>query len=292
MPKSITPPVFRFAPSPNGLLHLGHAYSALLNYEAAKAMGGRFLLRMEDTDITRARPEFEQAIFDDLHWLGIEWEEPVRRQSNHFRDYKPALEKLEAEGLSYRSYLTRSDIKRIVEAHEAKGSAWPRDPDGAPHFPGRHYEEQATIDDSSYTVRLDIGACLKKVNRDISWREASDRGFTDLLAVAAEPQKWSDIILVRRDAPASYNLAVVIDDAVQGVTHVVRGEDIYAATSIHRLLQELLGLPQPLYHHHRLICDEKGRKLSKSQHDTSLASLRASGLTPDDIKEKLGFKNS
>ncbi|KPB00227.1 tRNA glutamyl-Q(34) synthetase GluQRS [Ahrensia marina] len=284
-----SPPVFRFAPSPNGLLHLGHAYSALLNFDTAKALGGRFLLRIEDTDLTRARPEFEQAIFDDLQWLGIKWEEPVRRQSDHFADYQSAMGKLEAEGIVYRSYLTRSDIKRIVEAYEAKGCLWPRDPDGAPHFPGRQHEEQNAHDGDSYTVRLDIDAALRKVGRNLFWQEASDNHFSKVTNVMAEPAKWSDIILVRRDAPASYNLAVVIDDAIQGVTHIVRGKDIYEATSVQRLLQELLGLPQPAYYHHSLICDDNGRKLSKSRDDTSLASLRAGGATPDDIRALVGL---
>lgn len=284
-----SPPVFRFAPSPNGLLHLGHAYSALLNFDAARALGGRFLLRIEDTDITRARPEFEQAIFNDLQWLGIEWEEPVRRQSDHFADYQSAMDKLEVEGLVYRSYLTRSDIKRIVEAYEAKGRLWPRDPDGAPHFPGRQHEEQNAHDGNSYIVRLDVDAALQKVGRHLCWQEASDSHFLKVTDVVAEPAKWSDIILVRRDAPASYNLAVVVDDAIQGVTHIVRGKDIYEATSVQRLLQELLGLPQPAYYHHSLICDDNGRKLSKSRQDTSLASLRAGGATPDDIRALVGL---
>jgi glutamyl-Q tRNA(Asp) synthetase len=284
-----SPPVFRFAPSPNGLLHLGHAYSALLNFDTAKALGGRFLLRIEDTDLTRARPEFEQAIFDDLQWLGIEWEEPVRQQSDHFADYQSAMDKLEAEGLVYRSYLTRSDIKRIVEDYENKGRQWPRDPDGAPHFPGRDYEEQSARDGDSHTVRLDVDAASRKVGRHLFWQEAADSHFSKMIEVVAEPAKWSDFILVRRDAPASYNLAVVIDDAIQGVTHIVRGKDIYEATSVQRLLQELLGLPQPAYYHHSLICDDNGRKLSKSRQDTSLTSLRAGGATPDDIRALVGL---
>lgn len=286
---NISPPVFRFAPSPNGFLHLGHAYSALLNYNAAKAMGGRFLLRIEDTDTTRSRPEFEQAIFDDLHWLGIEWEQPVRCQSEHFDDYKPVLEKLENAGLSYRSNLTRSNIKHIVESFEKSGGVWPRDPDGAPFFPGRAYEGRASIDDGSHTVRLDVAACVQYVDRHFTWQEAAGPEFGALSECKAAPQLWSDILLVRRDAPVSYNLAVVLDDAIQGVTHVVRGEDIREATSIHRLLQEVLELPQPMYHHHRLIFDDDGRKLSKSKQDTSLASLRAAGFTAQDIRKKVGL---
>lgn len=283
------PPVFRFAPSPNGLLHLGHAYSALVNFEASKALGGRFLLRIEDTDTSRSRPQFEQAIFDDLTWLGIKWEEPVRRQSEHFPDYRTALDVLETEGLTYRSYLTRSDIARIVESFEEDGAQWPRDPDGAPHFPGRAYEEQASIDDGSYNVRLDVQACLDHVGASLFWEEAAGADFQSPDLIDADPAAWSDIILARRDAPVSYNLAVVVDDALQGITHVVRGGDVREATAIHCLLQDLLGLPKPVYHHHRLILDESGRKLSKSKQDTSLASLRAAGLQPQDIRRMVGL---
>lgn len=287
MSKSPNPPVFRFAPSPNGQLHLGHAYSALLNDKMARQLGGKLLIRIEDIDQTRCSPEFEAAMLDDLAWLGLEWEEPVRRQSEHFDDYTVALNKLTALGLTYQSHLSRGEIRRIVETHERKGGKWPRDPDGAPLFPGQEYESGAFPPERSLSVRLNMNAALARAGDQVEWQEFDpEKAITDH---HSSPRKWGDVVLARRDAPTSYHLAVTVDDALQGVTHVVRGSDLYEATSVHILLQQLLQLPKPTYWHHDLILDEDGRKLSKSRGDTSLAFLRQKGATPDDIRNLVGI---
>jgi glutamyl-Q tRNA(Asp) synthetase len=287
------PPVFRFAPSPNGPLHLGHAYSALLNFELARKRGGRFLLRIEDIDPARCRPEFETAIYEDLAWLGISWEMPVRRQSLHFGEYRLALEKLSALGLIYPSFESRAEIARLVAQREAEG-AWPRDPDGAPLYPGSAKrlspEERARLIESGapYALRLDMEAAIARAGV-LSWNEQGAGPKGESGRIAARPQDWGDVILARKDTPTSYHLSVVIDDALQGATHVVRGEDLFHATSVHRLLQRLLDLAEPTYRHHRLIRDEAGHKLSKSTGSTGLRELRASGARASDIRKQLGF---
>jgi glutamyl-Q tRNA(Asp) synthetase len=286
------PPVFRFAPSPNGLLHLGHALSALLNHDMARAANGRLLLRIEDIDITRCRPEYEAAILDDLEWLGVEFERPVRRQSDHLATYREALEQLKERRLVYPAFMSRGDVKRFVAAREAAGETWPRDPDGAPLYPARDRnlspeETSRQIAASAQHVwRLDMAAALAVVGDIPSFVETGDgeRGIRTL-----SPAVWGDVMLWRWDAPSSYHLSVTLDDALQGVTHVVRGLDIFAATPLHRLLQALLDLPVPVYHHHRLVLDDEGRKLSKSRGDTALASLRAAGLSPLDIRRVVGL---
>ncbi|WP_026616300.1 tRNA glutamyl-Q(34) synthetase GluQRS [Ensifer aridi] len=290
MPSPSAQPVFRFAPSPNGLLHLGHALSAIINYEMATAEGGRFLLRIEDIDQTRCRPEFERAIFEDLAWLGLRWEEPVRRQSEHLDVYAAALERLKAMGLVYPSVMTRGEIKAAVVAAEAEGEPWPRDPDGTPLYPGRERDlspdQQVAIIASGrpYAWRLDMEKAVKHADASLAWREMGPSPASETSLVAADPAAWGDVILSRSDAPSSYHLSVVVDDAEQGVTHVVRGRDLYHATSVHRLLQRLLSLPEPIYHHHRLILGPDGRKLSKSSEDTGIAAFRAAGYTPADVR--------
>ena len=280
-------PVFRFAPSPNGHLHLGHALSALQNFDMARAAGGRFLLRMEDIDTTRCRPEFEAAIIEDLAWLGIQWEQPVRRQSEHMDDYKAALAKLEAQGLVYPSFESRAEIDKLVAAREA-GGGWPRDPDGAPLYPGAGKaiapaeRERRMAAGEPYALRLDMAAALARVG-PLNWREGEEG------SILADPAAWGDVVLARKDAPTSYHLSVVVDDALQGVTHVARGRDLYPSTSVHRLLQELLGLPAPFYRHHRLILDSDGRKLAKSNRSTAIRELRAAGTTPSDIRRMTGL---
>lgn len=284
-------PVFRFAPSPNGYLHLGHALSALINADMARAAGGRLLLRIEDIDETRCRPEFEQAIYDDLAWLGIAWEKPVRRQSEHYDDYRAALARLEADDLIYPSFESRSEIAALVAARE-RHAPWPRDPDGVPVYPGASRSlppsERARrmAAGEPYALRLDMQAAIGRAG-PLSWIEsgANPSGGT----VAAAPAEWGDVVLARKDVPTSYHLAVVIDDARQGVTHVVRGLDLSRATAVHRLLQELLGLPAPAYHHHRLVVDEAGRKLSKSTLATGLRELRGQGMTPTDIRRMVAL---
>jgi glutamyl-Q tRNA(Asp) synthetase len=287
------PPVFRFAPSPNGYLHLGHAFSALLNFDLAHQTGGRFLLRIEDIDVTRCRPEFEAAIYADLRWLGISWETPVRRQSEHLADYHEAIEKLSAQGLIYPSFESRAEIAKLVAQQEAHGR-WPRDPDGAPLYPGAakslSSEERARFlkSDTPYALRLDMAAACGRAG-DLRWIERGKGPDGETGAVAAGPEAWGDVILARKETPTSYHLSVVIDDALQGVTEVVRGEDLFWSTSVHRLLQQLLGLSQPAYRHHRLILDGVGRKLSKSTQATGLRELRAAGATPADIRRLTGL---
>lgn len=279
-------PVFRFAPSPNGELHLGHAWSALVTWEAALAAGGRFLLRIEDIDITRCRSEYEAQILDDLAWLGLEWEEPVRRQSEHFDVYARALEKLQEMELLYPCFATR---KEIADAVVAAGKPHPVDPEGAPLYPGvckgvsKAEIEARKAADEPFALRLDMDRALgaaasRSGTRTLTFTE-TDADGEGCRVVTVDPARWGDAVIARKDVPASYHLAVVVDDAFQGVTHVTRGRDLYAATDLQRLLQVLLGLPEPLYHHHRLITDSSGRKLSKSHKDLSLATLRKKGVT-------------
>jgi glutamyl-Q tRNA(Asp) synthetase len=295
------PPVFRFAPSPNGYLHLGHAFSALLNFDAARQSGGRFLLRIEDIDTARCRPEFETAVYEDLSWLGIAWEQPVRRQSENLSDYRDALDALSKQGLIYPAFESRAEMARLVAEREA-GNEWPRDPDGAPLYPGTakllspDQRRQLTQAGAPYALRLDMAeACLR--TGKLGWVELGEciDGETGQHTrqhasdVTARPEQWGDVILARKDTPTSYHLSVVIDDALQGVTDVVRGLDLFWSTSVHRVLQHLLGLPQPLYRHHRLIRDDDGRKLSKSSAATGLRELRAAGASPADIRRLLGL---
>jgi glutamyl-Q tRNA(Asp) synthetase len=287
------PPVFRFAPSPNGYLHLGHAYSALLNFNLARERGGKFLLRIEDIDATRCRPEYEAAIYEDLAWPGIAWETPVRRQSEHFAAYRDAIAKLSAQGLIYPSFESRAETARLVAARE-KEAPWPRDPDGAPLYPGTAKSlssaerQQRMASGAPYALRLDMDAAIAHAG-SLAWTEQGAGPAGETGAVAAQPQAWGDVILARKETPTSYHLSVAIDDALQGVTDVVRGEDLFWSTSVHRLLQQLLGLPQPVYRHHRLIRDEAGQKLSKSTQATGLRELRAAGATPTKIRQLVGL---
>ena len=285
--------VFRFAPSPNGYLHLGHAYSALLNHDMAREQGGRLLLRIEDIDASRCRPEYEAAIYEDLDWLGISWQLPVRRQSEHFPDYEAALGKLEAQGLIYPSFESRKEIAALVAERDQRGS-WPRDPDGAPLYPGRARKlslaerERRRNAGEPYALRLAMDAAAARAGT-LTWSETGigPQGQTGL--VAAVPQMWGDVVLARKEVPTSYHLAVALDDAFQGVSEVVRGQDLFWSTGVHRLLQALLGLPEPAYHHHRLVLDADGRKLAKSTQATSLRELRAAGAAPVDIRRMVGL---
>ncbi|MDB5616766.1 tRNA glutamyl-Q(34) synthetase GluQRS [Tardiphaga sp.] len=287
------PPVFRFAPSPNGYLHLGHARSALLNFDLAQQAGGRLLLRIEDIDRARCNPHFEAAIFEDLDWLGITWETPVRRQSEHFAQYRAAADRLARAGLLYPSFESRAGIARLVAEEQARGK-WPHDPDGVPLYPGvaRTLTPKAVAElrlaGAPTALRLDMDEACRRA-RELDWTElgAGPSGETD--AVLARPQAWGDVILARKETPTSYHLSVVIDDALQGVTDVVRGQDLFWSTSVHRLLQALLGLPQPVYRHHALVRDESGAKLAKSNGAISLRELRAQGLGAADIRRMAGL---
>lgn len=287
------PPVFRFAPSPNGHLHLGHAYSALLNFDRACETGGRLLLRIEDIDAARCRPEYEVAIKEDLAWLGMAWETPVRRQSEHLSDYRAALEKLSALGLVYPAFESRAEIARLVAAREADGP-WPRDPDGAPLYPGDAKslpaDQRSRLIESGapYALRLDMMAACRRV-AGLTWNELGEGPDGAHGIVPARPEAWGDVILARKETPTSYHLSVVVDDALQGISEVVRGQDLFHATSVHRLLQALLGLPEPAYRHHVLIRDGEGRKLSKSSLSTGLRELRKAGASPASIRRLVGL---
>ncbi len=264
--------VTRFAPSPTGLLHLGHAYAALV----AAGSGERFLLRIEDIDTARCRPEFETAIYEDLAWLGLIWEAPALRQSERFAAYRAALDRLAAQSLVYPCFCTRADI--------AAADAAPHGPQGA-LYPGicralPDSERQARLArGDAYALRLDVAQAAARTG-ELSFVE---HGKT----VRADPRALGDIVLARKDTPASYHLAVVIDDAHQDVTLVTRGEDLLSATPVQRLLQALLGLPAPSYAHHRLILDEQGRKFSKRDHAVTLRAMREAGVTPGEIRARL-----
>lgn len=278
--------VTRFAPSPNGLLHVGHALSAIIAHDVARKNGGRFLLRIEDIDLERRRPEFVTAIFEDLSWLGLTWEEPVLVQSEHFSEYLAAADRLIAMGLLYPCFASRKEIADAADPAKT-------DPDGAPLYPGIWRgaapeavgERMATGD--SPALRLNMDAALQALkektgDKPLTFVEVGEDGSQQ--TVTADPGRWGDAIIVRKDVPASYHLSVVVDDARQGVTHVTRGQDLLAATDLQRLLQELLDLPQPVYSHHRVIRWSDGRKLSKSNKDMGLRALRDEGATADDIR--------
>ncbi len=281
--KSVPETVTRFAPSPTGLLHLGHAHSALFAWNAARAAGGRFLLRIEDIDIGRSRREFETALMEDLAWLGLSWPEPVRRQSQHLADYRAALDRLQAQGLLYPCFCTRRDIADEI----ARAGAAPQGPDG-PIYPGicRHLStaERARriAAGEAYALRLDV-ATATDMTGPLDWH---DRGRGN---ISAMPGLFGDVVLARKDIATSYHLSVTVDDALQGVTLVTRGDDLLAATHIHRLLQALLELPTPDYHHHGLIADESGRRLAKRDDARSLRSLKEAGHSAGEIRAMAGF---
>ena len=280
-----TAPVLRFAPSPNGALHLGHAYSALMNERIAGEMGGRVMLRIEDLDRTRCKAQFEAAILDDLAWLGLRFPAPPRRQSEHGDDYAAALARLDERGLVYPCFCSRAEIARAANGR--------RDPDGAPLYPGtcralssaEARDRLARGDKAAF--RLDMRRALDAAPAGLCWTEYGEGSFPSPRPAA--PEVWGDVVLRGRDLAASYHLAVVVDDALQGVTDVVRGRDLLAATAVHRLLQALLALPAPRYRHHRLVLDQNGAKLSKSRQSVSLAELRGTGLSPDEARAALGF---
>lgn len=276
--------ITRFAPSPTGLLHLGHAYAALFAFEEARQAGGRFLLRMEDIDTTRVRPEYEAAIYEDLRWLKLVWEEPVRRQSEHFDEYRAALAKLDALDLLYPCFCTRKEIQDEI----ARSGAAPHGPEG-PVYPGtcrklstsEVAERKAAGRD--YALRLDIAKALQLAGNGLTWDDLVRGCFV------ADPSPLGDVVLARKETPTSYHLAVVVDDAAQEITLVTRGEDLLFATHLHRVLQELLGLPVPRWKHHRLVTDEQGRRLAKRDHARAIRTLREEGTTADAVWEMVGM---
>jgi glutamyl-Q tRNA(Asp) synthetase len=284
--------VTRFAPSPTGFLHLGHAYAALSAYEAARAGGGRFILRIEDIDTTRARPEFERAIFHDLRWLEIAWEEPVRRQSEHFADYALALAKLRAAGLVYPCFCTRKEIAaEIARAGMAPSAS--ESMEGV--YPGtcRSLSEGARARRMAggevYALRLDVAKARARHARALQFLEHGHGPDGETGSQAARPEFSGDIVLARKELPTSYHLAVVVDDALQGVTLVTRGLDLFPATGIQRLLQALLDLPVPDYAHHPLVLDAEGRKFSKRDQGATLAGLREAGRTVAEVRAMVGM---
>lgn len=304
--------VERFAPSPNGRLHIGHAFSALTAWEAARAKGGRFLVRIEDLDQARARPEHEAAMFEDLAWLGVEWETPVLRQSDRFAAYREALATIEARGLAYPCFCSRKDIDAALSAPQegsaapAAGADAPIGPDG-PAYPGicrslsdaergkRHAAHQP------FGLRLDMRKAIAALGgagvvSKLSFKELEQGPQREKKKINLDPDflvgACGDVLLARKDTPASYHVAVVLDDAHQGVTHVTRGRDLFYATMIHRLLQALLGRPTPIYRHHRLIRDAEGRRLAKRDRDVGLSELREAGVTPAEIREMVGLPPS
>ena len=276
--------VTRFAPSPTGHLHLGHAFSALTAFDAARAADGRFLLRIEDIDTGRCRPEFEQAIYDDLAWLGLTWEEPVRRQSDHFADFAERLDALDAMGLLYPCFCTRKEIAAEI----ARSANAPHGPDG-PIYPGTCRSRSAdaraariTAGDA-FALRLDLEMALDAAGNDLTWHDA------DAGRMVCDPRPLGDVVLARKDTPTSYHLSVTVDDALQGVSHVIRGRDLFHATHVHRLLQALLGLPTPAYRHHALLTNAEGVRLSKRDRAQTLHELRAAGASAGDVRRMAGL---
>ncbi len=279
--------ITRFAPSPTGPLHLGHAYSAILSHDMARAEGGDFLLRIEDIDRDRARPEWEQRIFEDLAWLGLAWEAPVLRQSDRHGVYGAALDTLWARGLLYPCTCTRRDIAEALTAPQ-EGTHPAIGPDG-PVYPGTcRARPRSGLRPNDSHLRLDIGAALGHPTLCFTETGPSHAGTIET-GLETYRTAIGDVVLARRDMGTSYHLSVVLDDAAQGITHVTRGEDLFEATRIHILLQRLLGLPTPIYHHHRLIRDETGKRLAKRDDARSIATYRAEGATPDDIRRKVGL---
>ncbi|MEO0671480.1 MAG: tRNA glutamyl-Q(34) synthetase GluQRS [Pseudomonadota bacterium] len=286
---STAAPVLRFAPSPNGRLHLGHAFSALTTARLAEALGGIVLLRIEDIDLARSRRDNIDAIFDDLSWLGLSWPAPVLLQSTRFGAYRDAATSLRKRGLIYPCAATRADRAAVL------GPDVPKDPDGAPRYTPicrrdlRRFSSVCSAEDPEIAWRLDMEKAIAAVADDgplgiTTWDGGDRYDRRD-----ADPSIWGDPVLIRKDTPASYHLAVVVDDAYQSVTHVTRGADLEPATDLHRLLQALLGLPSPAYHHHGLIRAEDGRKLAKSAGDTTLGQLRATGVTQAELLAAIGL---
>jgi glutamyl-Q tRNA(Asp) synthetase len=272
--------VTRFAPSPTGYLHLGHAFSALFAWRRAREAGGRFLLRLEDIDPGRCRAEFADAILQDLSWLGLDWDGDVRVQSEHLGDYQAALDALSERGLLYPCFCSRADIAREIAA----SAAAPHGPDGGALYPGTcrrlsTARRAARIAAGErYALRLDMAGALASVARELSYQEIGHA------IVRCHPAAFGDVVLARKDAPASYHLCVTHDDAVQGVTLVTRGVDLRPATDLHRLLQELMGWPVPRYAHHRLLTDAAGHRLAKRDHAATLRELRAQGRSAAEVR--------
>jgi glutamyl-Q tRNA(Asp) synthetase len=280
------PFVTRFAPSPTGYLHRGHAFSALTAHEAARAADGRFILRIEDIDRTRCRPPFEAALLEDLAWLGLEWETPVRRQSEHMEDYARALRELAERGLLYRCFRTRREIAEEIERapHGAmevfRGAALPADEEARRLAAGEAYAWRLSLDAADRALG-GFGA--------LTFTEEAEGPGGEHGQIAARPQVGGDVVLARKDVGVAYHLAVVVDDALQGVTHVIRGQDLFEATHVQRLLQALLALPVPIYRHHRLLTGPDGKRFAKRDRAETLRTLRDQGMTAAGVRAEMGF---
>jgi glutamyl-Q tRNA(Asp) synthetase len=273
------PLVTRFAPSPTGRLHLGHAYSALFAWRLARRRGGQFLLRIEDIDRTRCRAEFIAGIVEDLRWLGLDWDGDMRRQSEHFADYRAALDRLDALGVLYPCFCTRGDITRAASApHGPEGALYP----GTCRNLSREERHARVASGVAYAVRLDVARALGHTG-PLDWID-EEAG-----TIAADPLALGDVVLARKDTPASYHLAVTVDDAIQGVTLVTRARDLFPATHIHRLLQALLDLPVPRWHHHKLLTDASGKRFAKRDRAMTLQEMRAAGTTPEQVRALTGI---
>ncbi|MEM9495676.1 MAG: tRNA glutamyl-Q(34) synthetase GluQRS [Pseudomonadota bacterium] len=284
--------ITRFAPSPTGLLHLGHAYSALLAFDAAKAESGRFLLRIEDIDQGRARAEYEDAIYEDLAWLGVAWEEPVRRQSAHFSDYDAVLEKLRHMGLVYRCFKTRKEIADEIARAPHLPASGPEGPPYVGEAPAAHEEQALLAEGAAYAWRLSMKAAREKLGAtfdEMTFTEEGRGPNGETGVIQATPEVFGDPVIARKDSGTSYHLASVHDDAADNITHIIRGEDLFFATHLHRLLQTLTGAPAPVYRHHRLITDETGKRFAKRDRSVTLRALRQAGKSAGDIRRRLGL---
>lgn len=281
------PFVTRFAPSPTGRLHRGHAFSALVAHEAARTAGGRFLLRIEDIDATRCRPQFEAAIHEDLAWLGLSWETPVRRQSEHLSDYRAALERLERDGLVYRCFRTRKEVMAEI-GHAPHGAMEAFR--GAPLPPGEEARRMAAGEPFAWRLSLTAAADRLGGFGALAFEEQGEGPAGESGIIPARPELGGDVVLARKDVGVAYHLAVVVDDALQRISHVIRGQDLFEAAHVQRLLQALLGLPTPVYRHHRLLSGPDGRRYAKRDHAETLAELRARGVSAALLRRELGFE--
>ncbi|MFK8033528.1 MAG: tRNA glutamyl-Q(34) synthetase GluQRS [Hyphomicrobiales bacterium] len=282
-------PVFRFAPSPNGELHIGHALSALINQKMTRSTGGVLLLRFDDTDRSRVRPVFEEQILDDLAWLGISWTGDPLRFTDIRSEIDACLKTLQVKELTYLARLSRKQIKDAANAHEKEsGEPWPRDPDGAPFYPVGHPKDSAVNGEPA--ERLRMTAAIEHLGSDtIRWSEfdhADEQTSQERVL-----SQWGDVVLRGKSGDDVYTFATVVHDQLLGISHIVRGLDMQENTTVQRALQELLGLPAPTYHHHRLVTDETGKKLSKSDGSVSLRTLRAEGMTREALLELIGFQD-
>jgi glutamyl-Q tRNA(Asp) synthetase len=272
--------ITRFAPSPTGHLHIGHAFSAWTAWHAAVEADGRFLLRLEDIDTVRCKPEFEQVILDDLIWLGLDWEEPVRRQSDHFDDYARVLERLQALGVVYRCFKTRREIlEDIARAPHGLGEVYR----GPLTSMSADEEAERIANDEAFAWRLSLDHCRDVLGERFASMRYREDGAGEQVA---DPDPLGDVILARKDVGTSYHIAVVHDDALQGISHVIRGEDLAEMTPLHVLLQTVLDLPTPIYRHHRLLLDENGERFAKRNHSVTLKSLREQGVTPAGLRTR------